>query len=42
MAVVTVRELYRHFTTDLEPLQSPGGFSFLKHAIGAPLLIRYL
>jgi hypothetical protein len=39
MAVVTMRELYSHFTTDLVPLQSPSGFTFLKHAIGAPLLI---
>jgi hypothetical protein len=39
MAVVIVRELYIHFTTDLETLQGPGGFNFLKYAIGAPLLI---
>jgi len=39
MAVVTMRELYSHFTTDLVPLKSPGGLTCLKHAIGAPLLI---
>jgi hypothetical protein len=39
MAVVTMRELYSHFTNDLVPLQNPGGFTFLKHAIDEPLLI---
>lgn len=41
-AVVTMRELHSQFTTDLVPTQSPRGFTFLKHAIGAPLLIFIL
>jgi hypothetical protein len=38
MAVVTVRELYSRFTSNLVLLQSASKFRFLRHVTGARIL----